>query len=140
MNKTPGFTALLGVKTTDMVWHQRLGHLSTSVFQHLLRHQHLPFISLVDQSNVCESCQLGKAKQLPFSESSRSSSSPLEVIHSDVWTSPVPSLSGCKYYVLFINEYSRFTWLYPLMNRSDVFQSFIKFKLLVVKLLFSNIK
>jgi hypothetical protein len=84
LNKSRGFTALFGVKTTDMVWHQRLGHPSTSIFQHLLRHQHLPLVGSVSQSIVCESCQTGKSKQLPFSESIRSSTSPSEVIHSDV--------------------------------------------------------
>jgi hypothetical protein len=106
LNKSRGFMALLGVKTIDMVWHQRLGQPSTSIFQNLLRHQHLPLLGFISQSTVCESCQLGKAKQLPISESNRSSSSPLEIIHSDVWTSPVPSLSGCKYYVLFVDKYN----------------------------------
>jgi hypothetical protein len=140
LNKTPGLTALLGVKTTDMVWHQRLGHPSISILQHLFRHQHLPLLGLVSQSTVCECCQLGKSKQLPFSESIRSSSSPLEVIHFDVWTSPVPSLSGCKFYVLFIDEYSWFTWLYPIMNKNEIFQCFIKFKLLVENLFSTTIK
>jgi hypothetical protein len=83
-------------------------------------------------------------EQIPCREAAsnalRSSLSPLEVIHSDVWTSPVPSLSGCKYYVLFIDEYNRFTLLYPLMNKSYVFQSFIKFKLLVENLFSRTIK
>jgi hypothetical protein len=140
LNKRSGFTALLGVKTTDMVWHQQLGHPSTSIFQHLLRHQHLPLLGSVSLSNVCESCQLGKSKQLPSSESNRSSSSPLQIIHSDVWTSPVPSLSGCKYYLLYIDKYNRFTWLYPIMNKSEVFQCFIKFKLIVENLFSTIIK
>jgi hypothetical protein len=88
-NKTRGFIALLGVKTTDMVWHQRLGHPSTSVLQHLFRHHHLPIVDSISLSTVCESCQLGKSKQLLFSPAIRSSTSPLEVIHPDVWTFPV---------------------------------------------------
>jgi hypothetical protein len=106
MNKLKGFAAFLGVKTTDMVWHQRLGHPSASVFQLLFRHQNLPLVVSFNKSRVCESCQLGKSKQLPFSESNRISTSPLELIHSNVWTSPIPSLSGCKFYVLFIDDYS----------------------------------
>jgi hypothetical protein len=123
-----------------MVWHQRLGHPSASIFQHLLRHQHLPLIGPVNSFRVCESYQLGKSKQLPFSESIRSSTSPLETIHSDVWTSPVSSLSGCKFYFLFIDEFSRFTWLYPIINKSDVFACFMKFKLLVKNIFSTKIK
>jgi hypothetical protein len=37
LNKWKGFTAYLGVKTTDMVWYQRLGHPSFSILQHLLK-------------------------------------------------------------------------------------------------------
>jgi len=139
-NKRSGFTALLGVKANDMIWHQRLGHPSTSIFQYLLRHHNLPLLGSVSPSSVCESCQLGKAKQLPFSAATKGSTKPLEVIHSDVWTSPAPSLSGCKFYVLFVDEFSRFSWLYPLFNKSDVLSCFIKFKLLVENLIDTKIK
>jgi hypothetical protein len=98
-----------------------------------MRRQHLPLCGPVNKHSVCESCQLGKSKQLPFSLSSRWTKSPLELIHSDVWTSPVPSLSGCRFYVVFIDDYSRYFWLYPIINKSDIFQCFVKFKLLVEK-------
>ena len=81
--------------------------------------------------NVCEPCQLAKSKQLPFPALCRIAKGPLDTIHTDVWTSPVLSISGCKYYVSFINEYSRFTWLFPLHAKSDVFACFIKFKSIV---------
>jgi hypothetical protein len=140
LNKWKGLTAHLGVKTTDVVWHQRLGHPSSSVFQQLLKNQNLHLFGLVDKTRICESCQLGKSKQLPFCESTRISTAPLELIHSDVWTSSVSSLSGCKYYVLFVNDYSRFTWLYPLINQSDVYQCFVKFTLLVENLFSTKIR
>ena len=41
------------------------------------------------------------------------------------------SVNGCRYYVIFINDFSRFTWFYPLYNKSEVFDHFVKFKLLV---------
>ena len=68
------------------------------------------------------------------------STQPLELIHTDVWTSPILSISGCKYYVVFVDDYSRYTWIYPLYNKSDVFQSFVKFKLLVENQFSSIIK
>jgi hypothetical protein len=129
-NELKGFAALIGVKTTDMVWHQRLGHPSTTVFQHLLSHQHLPLAGLVDKLRICESCQLGKSKQLPFCESSRQTFVPLELVHSDVWTSPIPSLTGCKFYVIFVDDYSRFTWLYPMFNKSEFINAFLNSKFL----------
>jgi hypothetical protein len=57
-----------------------------------------------------------------------------------VWTSPISSLSGYKYYVLFVDDFSWFTWLYPLLNKSNVYQCFFKFTLLVENLFPSKIK
>lgn len=60
-------------------------------------------------------CQLSKAKQFPFTESSsRQSLILLTLVHSDVWVSLVKSIGGYKYYVLFDDDYSRYSWLYPL--------------------------
>jgi len=140
LNKWKGLTAHLGVKTTDMVWHQRLGHPSISIFQQILKNHCLPLTGSLDRTRVCESCQLGKSKQLPFFDSTRTSTRPLELVHSDVWTSHVASLSGCKFYVLFVDDYSRFTWLYPILNKSDVYQSFVKFKLLAENLFSTKIQ
>jgi hypothetical protein len=140
LNKWKGFTTYLGVKTTDMVWHQRLGHPSFSIFQYLLKNWQLPLTGSVDKTRICSSCQLGKSKQHPFFESTKVSTGPLELIHSDVWTSSVSSLSGCKFYVLFIDDYSRFTWLHPILNKSNVYQCFVKFKLLAENIFCTKIK
>jgi len=79
------------------------------------------------------SCQLGKSKQLPFSDSLRESTTPLELIHSDVWSTFTPSLSGCRYYVIFIDDYTRFCWLSSISHKSNVYSTFVNFKLLVEK-------
>jgi len=65
---------------------------------------------------------------------------PLELIHKDIWTSPVLSVSGYKYHVVFIDNFSRFTWIYPLHHKSKVFENFVKFKLLVEKQFSTQIK
>jgi hypothetical protein len=77
---------------------------------------------------------------LPFFDSTKTSTRPLELVHSNVWTSSVASLSGSKFYVLFVYDYSRFTWLYPILNKSDVYQSFVKFKLLAENLFSTKIQ
>jgi len=66
LNKWKGFAAYVGVKTTDLVWNQRLGHPSSFVIKHLLKNHKLPFTGSFDKSRVCEACQLGKSKQLPL--------------------------------------------------------------------------
>jgi hypothetical protein len=84
LNKWKGLAAHVGVRTTDLVWHQRLGHPSLTVIQYLLQKQQLPLAGSLDKTRVCEACQLGKSKQLPFVDSIRCTPKPLELIHSDV--------------------------------------------------------
>lgn len=60
----------------------------------------IPVKDSFKHESVCESSQLGKSKKLPFSSSFLVSTFPLEIIHSNVWTSSILSISGYKYYVI----------------------------------------
>jgi len=128
------FTAILGIKTSPLVWHYRLGHPSSDIVTRVVKDNKLPLCSLNKtdlNKTICTSCQLGKGKKHPFSASTRVSTSPLQLIHTDFWTSPVLSITGFKYYVAFIDDFSRFTWIYPLHHKSETFPTFVKFKTLV---------
>ncbi|KAJ9540269.1 hypothetical protein OSB04_026775 [Centaurea solstitialis] len=112
------------------VWHRRLGHPGAAVFQFLLSRK---FIACSSQnSSLCHACQLGKHCRLPFSLSSTKTSRVFELIHSDLWTSPVISLSGFKYYVLFLDDYCHFLWVFPLRAKSEVFSVFKTFRAYVL--------
>jgi len=53
-------------------------------------------------------------------------------VHIDVWgPSQVSSLGASHYYVTFINDATRKTWIYCIRNKSDVFDTFKKWKALV---------
>jgi hypothetical protein len=70
-----------------------------------------------------------KARQLPFNPSSSTSSYPLEIIHSDVWGHfPITSLNGFHYYAIFVDDFSRFIWIYFMQNKSEVPLIFSQFK------------
>jgi hypothetical protein len=49
-------------------------------------------------------------------------------------------MSGCMFYIIFVDGFSRFTWLYSLINKSEVFNYFVKFKLFVEKQVSASIK
>jgi hypothetical protein len=134
------FTAFLGVTAPLHIWHSRLGHPSHSALNKLLQHALIPCNGSSKINKLCDSCQISKSKKLPFPDSHRISTHPFELIHSDVWTSPILSLGGCKYYVLFVDDYSRFSWLYPLKSKSEVLPCFSKFKKLVENLFSCSIK
>jgi hypothetical protein len=140
LNKCRGLTAFLGIKATFDVWHSRLGHPADPIVHRLVTSQSLPVSGTLVKSHLCSSCQLGKCKKLPFTESTRESTSPLQIIHSDVWSSPIISTNGYRYYVIFIDDYSRFSWMYPLHQKLDVFNYFVQFKNLVENLFSCTIK
>ncbi|KAJ9556167.1 hypothetical protein OSB04_010781 [Centaurea solstitialis] len=114
----PSALASANVAVSFDTWHRRLGHPGAPVFQFLMSRK---FISCSGKtSSLCHACQLGKHCRLPFSVSSTKTSRVFELIHSDLWTSPVTSLSGFKYYVLFLDDFSHFLWVFPLRAKSEV--------------------
>lgn len=95
----------------------------------------------MNEKAFCDSCQLGKSHLLPFNLSKSHATSPLEIIHTEIWRpAPLSSPSGFRYYVVFIDEFSRYTWLYPLRQKSDLLQTFNQFKTLVENQLTKKIK
>nr|GEW87355.1 ribonuclease H-like domain-containing protein [Tanacetum cinerariifolium] len=72
------------------MWHQRLGHPRGEVPRRLVFSN---FISKEKPPVLRHACQFGKHVRLPFVSSSNVISSCFDIIHSDVWTSPIPSLS-----------------------------------------------
>ncbi|GJW72649.1 ribonuclease H-like domain-containing protein [Tanacetum coccineum] len=113
------------------MWHQRLGHPGGDVLRRLVSNN---VISCNKEKPpvLCHACQLGKHVRLPFASSNTVVTSCFDIIHSDVWTSPIPSLSGFKYYVLFLDHYSQFVWVYHLLNKSDVLSKFVLFRTYVL--------
>ncbi|KAG8087751.1 hypothetical protein GUJ93_ZPchr0010g8326 [Zizania palustris] len=136
---TPLPRSILSASKVDQaLWHRRLGHPSSSIASSVL--ESLKLFPLNKESHVCDACQQAKSHRLPFSSSSRVSTSPLELVHSDVWGPTISSVSGHKYYVIFIDDFSRFTWLYLLKHKSDVEFAFIQFKHLAENQLNAKIK
>jgi hypothetical protein len=48
-------------------------------------------------------------------------------LHFDVWTSPVYSNSGYKYYVVLLDDYTHYIWTFPVRQKSDVFHIICSF-------------
>lgn len=90
--------------------------------------------------SFCHSCPLGKSSKLPFKLSESVSTFPLQLVHSDVWSSPFSSVQGFKYYLIFIDDYSHYSWLFPMRFKHEVFNLFVQFKQYVENLLSAKIK
>jgi hypothetical protein len=121
----PPSTASTFLAESSSLWHQRLGHPGPTVLA-ALKQRHSISCNKVDRS-LCHSCQLGKHTRLPFSASVSNTIAPFELLHCDVWTSPVTSISGYSYYLVILDDYSHYCWTFPLRQKSKVHDHMINF-------------
>lgn len=119
-------------------WHRVLGHRDIYV-------KEIPSSNLVTgmalagcssgciHSKTCETCIQGKITRAPFpNESQNRSSAVLDLIHSDVCgPMQTKTASGYRYMLTFIDDFSRYTKIYLLKEKSEVFQKFKEFHQLV---------
>jgi len=86
-------------------------------------------------TTVCDTCLIGKQPRNAFNSSTTHRSKELlNVVYSNVCgLLQVPSLGGNKYFISFVDEFSRKIWLYLIKAKSEAFDMFQKFKVLVEK-------
>jgi hypothetical protein len=124
---TPSLGAIAGLAATPhalvtaapTMWHRRLGHPGPDALSSLSSSNFIQCIS--NKHEFCHACQLGKHTKLPFSSSSHRAEHPFDLIHLDLWTSPVVSLSGSKYYLVILDDFTHYLWTFPLELKSDTF-------------------
>ena len=101
------------------LWHSRLSHVSFSRLRSLISSG---VLAHVDINKVdCQPCQLAKFHALPFNKSDSISKAPFDLVHSDVWgPSRNPTMGGSRYFVIIMDDFSRYTWIYLLKNISEL--------------------
>nr|GEW40517.1 retrovirus-related Pol polyprotein from transposon TNT 1-94 [Tanacetum cinerariifolium] len=113
------------------LWHLRLSHVSYFKLEEMMKKSMLKgLLNLeVRTETVCKGCQYGKAHRLPYEESKFKAKDPLELIHSAVF-GPIkqPSIGENRYMVTFIDDFSRYVWVYFIKNKSDTLAKFKEFK------------
>jgi hypothetical protein len=115
-------------------WHHCLGHPSPSIVQRVLKNNNLPVDGKYSSESVCDACLQGNMHQLPYPKSSSMSKFLLELVFSDVWGPTPESVGRFKYYVSFIDDSSKFTSIYLIKHKSEVFQCFHDFQNLVERM------
>jgi transposase InsO family protein len=106
------------------LWHLRLGHTSEKNLE-ILRKRNLIKVAVPASLDFCSGCVKGKQTRVSFSVGKHNTKGILDYVHTDVWgPSSTPSLSGGKYFVSFIDDFSHKLWVYVLKLKSDVFETF----------------
>ncbi|SCZ92890.1 BZ3500_MvSof-1268-A1-R1_C064g00311 [Microbotryum saponariae] len=109
--------------------HRCLGHLAPSSIQKmvaagLLEGLRAGYSDEEVEKFVCNACLSAKGHRLPFPDSDSHSSERLGLVHSDVLSFPERSLTGKRYLVTFLDDYSRKLWAYAIGHKSEVFGIF----------------
>ncbi|KAJ9535809.1 hypothetical protein OSB04_un001041 [Centaurea solstitialis] len=105
------------------LWHRRLGHPSTG-YLHILFPEFFPSNS----TSLCETCVLAKSHRKTFKPNNTRVEMPFSSIHSDVW-GPASTIRGqnFRFFVIFVDDCTRMTWIYFKKNKSEVLDRFTVF-------------
>ncbi|PNX94522.1 copia-type polyprotein [Trifolium pratense] len=130
--------ACFQTKSEDIsyLWHCRYGHLNFKGLQTLQQKNMVKDLPKIEESDhMCTNCLVGKQHRESIPKTSNlKSSKRLELVHSDICGPITPaSNSDNRYFLTFIDDYSRKTWAYFLKNKSSALEYFKKFKNMVEK-------
>jgi len=117
-------------ENSSKLWHQRLGHILIDRIKRLVNEGVLNTLDFTD----FETCvDIIKGKQTNKSKKGVTRSSDiLEIIHTDIYRPDLYSHSH-KYFISFIDDYSRYMYLYMLHNKNEALDAFKIFKAEVEK-------
>lgn len=100
----------------NTLWHLRLGHMSYSRMSLL---QEVILAANIHSQSHCEICPLAKQHRSSFPLSSIKTSKPFDMIHCDIWGPFATTTSfGHKYFLTVVDDYTRCTWVYLMINNA----------------------
>jgi arginyl-tRNA--protein-N-Asp/Glu arginylyltransferase len=81
-----------------------------------------------DNSEKCEICIQAKMTKKPFPTVHRNSQI-LQIIHSDICElNGILTRGGKRYFITFIDDFSRYTYVYLMKNKDEAFDMFKRYK------------
>uniref|UniRef100_A0A251VAV7 Putative zinc finger, CCHC-type n=1 Tax=Helianthus annuus TaxID=4232 RepID=A0A251VAV7_HELAN len=113
------------------VWHARLGHVNFTTLGSLVRDELVEGVPRIKHPRqVCEGCLVAKQTRQSFPlEAQWRASKPLELVHADLCGPITPqTIGGNKYFLLLVDDYCRFMWVYLLKSKDEALPKFKIFK------------
>jgi hypothetical protein len=114
--------------------HRRMGHISPGIAKKLVSEGFVTGVRLVSTADAeffCESCVYAKAtrKSIPKAHEGERAKKFGDEVHSDLWgPAPVETKGGRRYYVTFIDNYTRLTHLHLLCTKDEAFEAYKQFE------------
>ncbi|CAI7811836.1 unnamed protein product [Closterium sp. NIES-53] len=110
-----------------LLWHHRLGHPSLprlrSMHSRLLvsgRPRSLPSLPR-SPAPPCLPCVEGRQRAAPHSSEFPPTTAPLQTLHMDMWgPAPVGGTDQERYFLLVVDDYTRYTAVFPLRRKAEV--------------------
>lgn len=112
-------------------WHARFGHLNFKALHELSGRNMVDGMPIVKKvEKVCDGCVLGKQHRKPFPQmSSFRAETGLELVHADLCGQITPrSIGGAAYFLLVVDDHSRYMWVEMLQSKDQALECFKKIK------------
>lgn len=117
------------VVDSSLLWHARLGHLNYGYLHYMSKHNYITCKN--DHVGKCEICVQAKMTKKPFHKVERSTEL-LELVHSDICElNGKLTRGGKRYFITFIDDHSRYTYVYLIRTKDEAFNKFKEFKTIV---------
>ncbi|KAE9273402.1 hypothetical protein PR003_g29919 [Phytophthora rubi] len=107
-------------------WHRRTGHPGVNAMRQL--HQiyfdsgAVSFPKSQINDLFCEPCAFAKSTRLPFSKAiPKMATRPGEVFHTDIGVLPIAYFSGYRYFIVFVDEYTRYVFTFLMRKRDELY-------------------
>jgi hypothetical protein len=122
---------LIAKTSMGWLWHCCLAHVGMKNLHKLLKGEHVLGLTNVtfEKDRPCAACQAGKqVGSTHHSKNVMTTSRPLELLHMDLF-GPVAYLSigGSKYGLVIVDDFSRFTWVFFLQDKTETHRTLKRF-------------
>jgi hypothetical protein len=124
-------TCLISKTNMGCLWHRRLAHVGMKNLHKLLKGKHILGLTNVhyEKVRICSACQAGKQVEVHHPHKNiMTTDRPLELLHMDLF-GPIAyiSIGGSKYCLVIVDDYSRFTWVFFLQEKSQTQETLKRF-------------
>ena len=126
--------SVIATKAVDVnLIHRRLGHPTVHVLKTILNLCiQFSIFNKIQNLQFCDACQFGKNHMLHFNSVQTKTTELLQLLYANLWgPSHVTSTQGYVYCLSILDDFSRFTWIFPLRSNSGALTVFAKFKIFI---------